>query len=191
MRLSEYDQATRRFFGDAVNAVARASNPILGQIGQETVEVLATSVHTLDDGTLLENEPMLASASLSVSISGAVGGDLADVHVAIVSTADQFVASMMPAIYNQISDLCEATGNVTSAKDKPLLDAMLETIDAVEISFDRDGNPKLPTIVMHPDMAANLVEPTPEYQERFDKIIERKRNEWLAGRRTRRLPRPS
>ena len=48
LALDEYDRATREFFSEAVDAVARASDPILGQIQREKVEVIAKSMSTME-----------------------------------------------------------------------------------------------------------------------------------------------
>ena len=189
LALDEYDRATREFFSEAVDAVARASDPILGQIQREKVEVIAKSMSTMESGELLQREPLLSSASVSFSVPDAIDGNFSDVVAAIANTAEQFLSSMMPNIFDHISEICDATGNVVSGKDRPIWDAMIEVLETIAISFDEDGNPSLPSIVMHPDTAAKLGDPPEGYEEKVNEIIARRRDEWLAGRRTRRLPR--
>lgn len=144
----------------------------------------------MESGNVLQREPLVSSASVTFSVSDAIQGDFTDVVVAIAKTADQFVASIMPQILEHISEICDATGNVVSGKDRPIWDAMVEMMETVAISFDEDGNPSLPSIVMQPDTAAKIGDPPEGYQERLDAIVARRRDEWLARRRTRRLPRP-
>lgn len=189
LSLDEYDRATREFYSEAVDAIARASNPILGQIQRERVEVIPTSLSTVGPNAIVRREPLLASALVTLSGPDAVRGDFSDALAAIADTAEQFVASIMPSIYGHISDICDATGNVVSGKGRPIWDSILDTLETVSISFDEDGNPTLPSIVMHPDTAAKLGKPPEGYESRYNEIIVRRRNEWLAGRRTRRLPR--
>ncbi len=189
LALDEYDRATREFFSEAVDAVAGASNPILRQIQREKVEVIPKSLNTMESGDVVQRGPMLSSASVTFSVPEAIRGDFDDVIAAIADTADQFVASMMPNIFEHISEICDATGNVVSGKDRPIWDAMLETLETIEILFDEEGNPSLPSIVMHPDTAAKVGDPPEGYEDRCNEIIARRRDEWLARRRTRRLPR--
>lgn len=189
LALDEYDRATREFFSEAVDAVARASDPILGQIQREKVEVIAKSMSTMESGEVVQREPLLSSASVSFSVPDAIDGNFSDVVAAIADTAEQFLSSMMPNIFDHISEICDATGNVVSGKDRPIWDAMIEVLETIAISFDEDRNPSLPSIVMHPDTAAKLGDPPEGYEEKVNEIIARRRDEWLAGRRTRRLPR--
>lgn len=189
LALDEYDQATREFFSEAVDAVARASNPILGQIQREKVEVIPRSLSTMESGDVVQREPLLSSASAMFSVADAIRGDFTDVVAAIAETADQFGATVVPNILEHISEICNATGNVVSGKDRPIWEAILETLETIAISFDEDGNPSLPSIVMHPDTAAKLGDPPDGFEDRCNEIIARRRDEWLAGRRTRRLPR--
>jgi hypothetical protein len=189
LALDEYDRATREFFSEAVDAVARASDPILGQIQHEKVEVIAKSMSTMETGEVVQREPLLSSASVSFSVPDAIEGNFSDVVAAIADTAEQFLSSMMPNIFEHISEICDATGNVVSGKDRPIWDAMVEVLETIAISFDDEGNPSLPSIVMHPDTAAKLGDPPEGYEETVNEIIARRRDEWLAGRRTRRLPR--
>jgi hypothetical protein len=190
MRLDEYDTAGREFFSEAVEAIARASDPILEQIHREKVEVLPPSISTFESGTVLRKDPMESSATVTFSIPEAIDGDFSDVLAAVADTAEQFVGSLMPKVFEHISEICDATGNVVSGEGRSFWDAMLETLETISISFDEDGNPSLPSIVMHPDMADKLGEPPPGHQDRCNEIIARRRDEWMAGRRTRRLPRP-
>lgn len=189
--LHEYETACRQFFGDAVDAIATASNPIYGQIQRERVEVLARSLNTMDDGQQVSREPMLAEACMTMSIANAIEGDFSDVYVAMTETAEQILASLMPQMFSHISEICDATGNTIDGAGRDIWETLTEALESIEISFDADGNPSLPTLVMHPEAASKLADPPEGFEEQWDEIIRRKRDEWLATRRTRRLPRHS
>lgn len=187
--LHEYEVACRQFFGDAVDAIATESSPIYGQIQRERVEVLAPSLNTMADGQQVSREPMLAEASMTMSIAHAIEGDFTDVYVAMAETAEQILASLMPQMFGHISDICDATGNTISGAGRDIWETLTEALESIEISFDSEGDPSLPTLVMHPDAASKLADPPEGFEERWNEIIRRKRDEWLATRRTRRLPR--
>lgn len=187
--LDEYKVACREFFSDAVDAIATESSPIYGQIQRERVEVLTRSLNTLGDGKEVRREPMLTEAHMSMSIASGIEGDFADLYLAMTTTADQILESLMPQVFGHISEICDATGNTVSGEGRSIWETLTEALESIEISFDVDGNPNLPTLVMHPNTASKLEDPPDGFEKHWDEIIERKRNEWLATRRPRRLPR--
>jgi hypothetical protein len=66
----------------------------------------------------------------------------------------------------------------------------MAALEKIELQFDRDGQPILPTLVVHPTMAkhlASLPPPTEEQQKAYSDLIERKRGEFNARRRYRKL----
>lgn len=108
--------------------------------------------------------------------------DFAEAHRHEIGGA--FVRTMM--------EVTEATGNSINAEGRPLsFDMINDAIEMIDISFDERGNPNVPTIVVHPDMAKKLmaIEPTPEQLQRQAEILQRKKAAFDAQKRTRRLPR--
>jgi hypothetical protein len=69
----------------------------------------------------------------------------------------------------------------------------LDMIDKIWLDFEPDGSPKLPTMVIHPDLRQRAqdisteLQTNPDYRDRFAKIIERKREEWRAREANREL----
>lgn len=184
--LHEYERAGTQFMSDAVSAIASAEG-VLSMVSRERTEYVAVSHNTLDDGETVEMQPFLASSAMTFSVADGIAGDFDEVHVAIAETAADFSSQMTKNILEHISQLCDATGNVVDAKGLSIWEAQLAALETVEISFDADGDPSLPSIVMHPDTAAEMGEPPDDFKDRYDAIIERRRDEWLARRRTRRL----
>jgi hypothetical protein len=189
-RLDEYRRALTEFFGEAANAVARANSPLLAQIGVEQVEVLPPSQNTLPSGTVVQSSAMAASSTVTFSVTEGVAGRFDEIHTAVAQAASDLESSIIPQMLDHISQLCEASGNVLAAGDR-FWDATLEMLETIDISFDEDGNPSLPSIAMHPDTAEKVGNPPDGYEARFNEVLHRRRDEWLAGRRTRRLPRSS
>lgn len=68
------------------------------------------------------------------------------------SMADSFAK----AFYQMISDTCEESGNVIVGSTGSLGEQMLEAIEQVEYSVDRDGQVSLPEFRMHPSLAKRL-----------------------------------
>ncbi|MEI2704338.1 MAG: hypothetical protein V9E89_03525 [Ilumatobacteraceae bacterium] len=186
--LDEYSSAAVAFFSDAVHAVARADG-ILAEIEVESVEALPLSQNTLPSGEVLPMAPAEVSALITLTISEGIDGRFDDYHLAIASAANDYSSQVVPHMFDHISRLCDATGNVVDGAGKSIWEAQLEMLETIAISFNEDGEPSLPQLFMHPDTAAKMGQPPEDFQARFDSILIRRRDEWLARRRTRRLPR--
>ncbi len=95
------------------------------------------------------------------------------------------------SMFQTVSDVSEAVGNVISAQGQPLTpDLLNDMLEKLEIDFDDTGEPIMPTAVAHPDVVKKLfaIEPTPEQLQRQKDILRRKKEAYDAKKRTRRLP---
>jgi hypothetical protein len=187
-RLDEYHRATVKFVSDAINAVARADG-VLSLVTVEQVDSLPISQNTLDNGHVVERPPMEASAAMTFTVAEGIAGDFSEIHLAIADAAAKYSAQLVPQMIEHISQLCDASGNTVNVGGGSIWEAQLKMLETLSLTFDSDGNPTLPTLVMHPDTAARIGQPPPDFQSRYDEILLRRRDEWLAQRRSRRLPR--
>lgn len=69
----------------------------------------------------------------------------------------------------------------------------LEAIRKIEIDFDQDGMPHMPTLVIHPSMRERVQSvlqqfaDNPDYRNQYKEMIEIKRQEWRAREASRKL----
>lgn len=192
-RLPEYESAWQEFMSDSIHELARAKDPILAQIPTVTQEVIPQAKYTSEGGgEPLLIDPMQVAMTFEFSVGDAIVGDFTGVYAALDTAADQYVEQIMPAVFDHIRQLSESTGNVVDAGGKPMSwDLILDMIEKVEIAFDKDGIASLPTIVANPRDWEKLGEPSPAHKQRLDEIIRKKREEALARRSSRKLPRQS
>lgn len=108
--------------------------------------------------------------------------------------AKEMGAQMAKHHFEVLNKTIEETGNSVDAKGQKLSpDLFLETISKISISFDKDGNPKLPTIVISPKTADQWkrvmaeAEADPEHKKKFDAIIAQKKKEFDAEQARRKL----
>lgn len=106
----------------------------------------------------------------------------------------QFLDAKKRAMFETIAAATEATGNVVDRKGKPLdHDTILEALELIEIDFDENGEPRMPSLVVPPNMAPRLeqlgreAESDPEIRRRHDEIIEKKREAFVAREAARKL----
>lgn len=100
--------------------------------------------------------------------------------------------SLARSFFRNITEISDATGRTVDAKGQPLsADMILDLLEKVEFGFDEKGNPLYPTLVLPPAAIEKLkqLKLTPEQERRWKQMIEMKRAQFNAGKRTRRLPR--
>lgn len=105
-----------------------------------------------------------------------------------LARSDDLAASAL----DLIRKFCEVTGNTSTVKIETLThDDLMDQLERLHFDFDDDLNPKLKTIIGTSgfiEAINKLPPPTPEQRLRWERIVEGKRNEWLASKRSRRIP---
>ena len=111
----------------------------------------------------------------------------------IAETAADFAHQQALMTIKGISDVTELTGNVVDSSGGFTTEQFFECIEKVEIEFDRNGNPSLPTIVASPENINKMIsvlkasEHLPENKIRIDEIMNKKRKAWYDKENSRKL----
>lgn len=119
-------------------------------------------------------------------------------HERIMQRLDEVAFSMAKQMskhfFETISEATERVGNVVNAKGKPLsAEIVLDLLEKMWLPFDDNHNPKLPSIVIGSGQIDRMkivneeLETNQALKNRFTDIINRKREEWLAGEADRKL----
>jgi hypothetical protein len=174
----------------------RAQDPLFAQIPTRTVENALPTEVALDDigsdgvGDVLRSEPVRQLMQGSFDVSGMISGDSSTLYEAAHDSAQQALEQLMPALFDLAGRASDAVGNTVDATGRDLNDVVLDAIERAEWAFDGDGKPTL-QIAAHPDTLRKLqkaeAQATPEQRARYERIMQRKREEQDAARRTRRL----
>lgn len=96
------------------------------------------------------------------------------------------LSQLKRALFETVDKITDATGNVTQVNDKNVWDAHIEMMRRQDMRFDKDGNHGY-KFYAHPAAAQKFGSPTPEQVKELDEVIEAKREEYYAKKRTRRL----
>lgn len=187
--LPEYERAGGAFVRSAIDALARVKSPLLAEIGSETADPTPGVRTTFASGEVLEHEPMRIGATISIPVRAAVNGEYEGFCAAIDDAAEEYASDLSRQIYQRLGEMSEAAGTSVSAKDPFTARDVLTMIERLEIEFDEQGNPELPKIHMHPSQAEKLPSWTDADEQAFKELMVRKKAEWDARRRHRRLPR--
>jgi len=98
------------------------------------------------------------------------------------------------SLFESIREVTDRTGLALDARGKPFHPSMLwDMVEKMPIDFDKEGNPMLPCMVVHPDMF-KAIEPKipewesdPELRRRRSEVLARKKEEWLDREARRKL----
>lgn len=117
-----------------------------------------------------------------------------DVLAMMDEKAKEVGSQMAKYHYQVINDAVEEVGNVVNADGRKLsLDLFFETIGKMSISFDKDGNPHMPTVVTSSKMADQWkvlikeADNNPEVEARMKALMDEKRKEYDAEQASRKL----
>jgi hypothetical protein len=118
---------------------------------------------------------------------------LAEIMRRIDGVAQKLADELAKNIYGVASEAAQEVGNVVKAHGKITGEAILEVLEKIEIPFDDEGNPELPSIHIHPDMTETLKEAllslreNPDLRARHEELLRRKKEIWRAREARRKL----
>lgn len=92
-------------------------------------------------------------------------------------------------VINKMQEATEKSGNIVRSKDKFTPDTILEMFEKISMSFDENGNHELFFVSGDDSFDEALTEfrTNPEYIEKYQKLIEKKRQEWNDRENNRKL----
>jgi hypothetical protein len=191
-RLMEYAVAERVFIGGTLDALARAKDPLLARIKVERTTKVPRTQITTDSGEVIEQEPVQIRTKLTQAPQDIIDGKLDDLLVSLDQAAEEYSEQFGRYFYEQLSRVTEATGNVVDASGRPFFDSLYEMYDKIDLQFDEGGR-IAQELHLNPADAEKwqkgLDEMTPDQQAKLAALVERKRQEFNARRRDRRLSR--
>jgi len=176
----KFRQAINRYLQDVVR-----QQPLLAQFRQERhFEGNKMSSKTEERG-LEESSYKEMSVEYSINREDVImKGPMAFIEN-IQNVAEDIKKQQAKFMLDKLKELADRTGQVVDGKGQPFThELFMEMLERIQIDFDDQGNPSLPTVFVPPEMAAKLKEKipewesNPEYERRFEELIERKRKEW-------------
>lgn len=184
LRVSEYSRAAFGFLDDATSALIAANSRLVGNVPHRSVESVPVTRYTLDTGTL-EEHPVGVETTVEIRVDAVRQGDFDELVGAAASTAMELASQMERQLLEHVGRLVDATGNTIDAAGRDPIDAIIDSLEALEMSLDDDGQLSLPTLVI--GQGADLPMPTPQQQERVREVMKRKEEQARARRPDRRL----
>lgn len=146
------------------------------------------------DGHIDETELKAASAETSIRFDEVPHLTFQDRLLKLDEAARQMAEQISEHAFHQINEAVERVGNVVQGGGKPLSpEVYLEVIEKIQLDFDSDGSPNTLTVVIPPGMEQRAkqtieeLQQNPEYNKRYQAVIEKKRMEWHDREAARKL----
>jgi hypothetical protein len=106
-----------------------------------------------------------------------------------INLANEMSAAFVKTMYSTISESCDKSGQLVDGAGRSFAESMLEMLEKLEFTVDRDGNPSIPSIHLNPDTYEKLkADPQlndPKYKAKFDEIRVQKTTEALSREQAR------
>jgi hypothetical protein len=191
-KLTEYARAEAMFVGRTLDALSRSRGGLLAEIRSEPTSRSGETRITTDSGEVVTFEPGEVVAQMSVEWDDVSAGRVDALIATIDEAAGHHHNEMTKWVLENIERLTEATGNAIDASGRPMFDAVYEMFETIELSFEDDGSISKGFMwVMHPDMVETMkrfeAEMTQDQRKKLEELIDRKREEFFARRRRRKL----
>jgi len=184
---SEYNAAVQRFVNTGVRALMEALGGPYSLASRESINQLPDYTDPPNDDQTSQGRLIEATFDAAISKDEIISGDFEGIIVSMSRIAVELEAQISQAMIAHITEESARSGNVVSSELS--YDSIIDTLENVELSFDESGNPNL-SFVAAPEAIQKIKElgnPSAEQQKRFDDIIAKRRSEWDARRRDRRL----
>jgi hypothetical protein len=190
--LPEYEYAQYKFVYEGVKRLMEAKDALWASIPKaESVEAVPITQNTMPSGEVVQNEPVNVEAQFMYKYADIRSCNTDELAAQMDAAADQNLSAIMPHLFEMMRRTSEAAGTATHTGGKPFsFELFLAGLEKIDISFDEEGKPELPTLVVGPELGKQiraLPPPTSEQQKTMDDLIEKKRKEYNARRRDRKL----
>lgn len=190
--LPEYEYAQFKFVHEAVRHLMEAKDELWASIPKAApAEAIPITQNTMPSGEVVRSEPVMLEAKFVFTYEDLRSCNTEELAAQLDKAADQSLSVVMPHLFDIIGRTSQAAGTASDAGGKPFsFELFLAGLEKIDISFDEQGKPELPTLVVGPELAKQITAMpplTPEQQKAMDDLIERKRKQYNARRRDRKL----
>lgn len=188
--LPEYDSAFGEWLNDTMHALAAARNSMLAEMPRVRVRRTYRGRNSIGTSGAVETPPLATRSSYIINHDTIVNCDAEGLLSTVDEIAGQYATAVTSQIFESLSSVTDAFGNTHDGGGQPLtVDLYLQVLSQMEVAFDDDDNPVLPTVRSNDGVEIPLPEFSSAQQARLEEILEPKRIAHLARRRHRELSR--
>jgi len=167
-----------------VENATRARAPAMGEITRHRLFEGHNSAIVRPNGEEDETEIREFSAESEIPSKTVLYANLDEILQCFLPVAEAMASDHEKMFFEVMRETTKKTGNVVDGGGQPLSHEMiLEVLETIQIDFDADGNPRMPTMMISPAMEPRIKEliddpAAKNFEKEQQKIIEKKRLEW-------------
>lgn len=147
-----------------------------------------------DEGDVDKSNYNLLSTELSVKTDDIIKFGFKAFIMGLNKAAEELKSQQSKMVFEKLSEVTTKTGNIVDAGGQPIShDLLLKTLETIQLDFDDNGKPSMPTMVVSPQQYEKIKEKIvewendPECQKQFEQTINQKRKEWHDRESNRKL----
>jgi hypothetical protein len=187
--LPEYEAAFGELFGEALEDLCPQKSPVLRELVTAAPgERVRTQRITTPSGEAISIEPIQTALPYRFTVDDVTRFDLDALARECDAAAEVLTDAKLDHLLNATGRIAEGLGQTGSAGGQQFgWPVLLPALELIEIEFSDDGEPILPRMVAERDKRHFVEYPPVADEDRpaFDRLIERKRAEFNARRRSR------
>jgi hypothetical protein len=192
-RFKAIDRAMSELFSELVFKYSHALDPIFSDIKTYIIHEGSKTMMKFGD-KVWEDQMFEASAEYEIKQDGLSKFSWKEFHDCAREIGTKFLSEKKKNLVDTLDRVTSETGSVIDSRGKPLdHDAIFEALELLEINFDANGQPEMPSLMVHPDMVPRLeqlskeAEESPALKRRHDELMRRKKEVYLAREADRKL----
>lgn len=184
LKLQKYNFAIDRFYNEIANHL-HMKDKLLSMFPPKAVFHYG-SARQVSKPNILDSPFKLNSGKSTTDFDTFSKTDAIKFKTFVESLIYEIQEEMRKQTLEEIDKTAKATGNEVSKKEN-IWDMYIEAIEYVEMIFDKDGNPKLWLFPLDFWDKLSEIEPTTEQHQKINEIFTRKRGQYFAQKRIRRI----
>jgi hypothetical protein len=182
----QYDMAMANLMGEIKMGLDK-TDPILGQIQVHKV-VHGGFTRQVSEPQIVDTEMKRHRAEAPLHFDVYLKTDVEQFTEFMYGMWETLTSLAKKALFETLELTTEAVGNSHELAGRNVWDAQLEMLESMEWHFDEEGNHNI-QLCVGSEAAKKLNETpsTPEQDKQYEELVRRKREEYYAKKRTRRL----
>lgn len=172
---------------------SRTSDPLLSQIKYFVQHEGDDGNYQTVEGKTKSMDYQKLEKTQEITVDDVINKPFDEVIKKYEIMGEEIGAAMAQYSFRKISEAVDSVGNSVKSNGPITPEIFLEMIRKIDIDFDENGQAKLPSFYIHPNMADSVkkmieeAEADPSHKQRFDQVIEQKRKEWNDRETARKL----